>query len=278
MPDGATIERLGWKQGVLLHPELAQHLVAIGAPQAPAPEGSLHAVVSQSCDVVHGDFEAEPWCEVVRLQRIPTLDPAYEHGKHPRLLHFNISDTGTMAPYAIASKDRFFLKRELLSSHTPCTNPEIPEATRTLVADWLAKRYNRPALPTAFNKRLKASSKLYRKLKSLVEKYHWLFRDFYLNLRPFDEITDPEAKYRVELLLVAPEEAFARSGTELDSFRRQLEENLKQCAGIVVADMRLLPDTRTSLRLLDDYVPWDDFDYLTPRDDAAEPAPATPTG
>ncbi len=59
-----------WRQGRLLpvasHAEVAQQLSL-----APLAEDDAVIVISQSCDLVHGDFTQEPFAEILIAHRLP---------------------------------------------------------------------------------------------------------------------------------------------------------------------------------------------------------------
>jgi hypothetical protein len=273
MLDGDAIEKRGWVQGKFLSLNLAPHLLAVGGPAGEAPDGALYLVVSQSCDLVHGDGEAEPWCEVLRAVPIASADSLCEHGRNPRVFHFSLTKDNRSVPYEIRAKDRLFLPRGHLVDATPANDASISSRTLDTLTAWLANRYTRPALPTAFNLRLKADKKRFAKLKKLIESKHMLVRDFFLKLHPLDEITDATKSYRIVLLMVAHDRAVQAIPDEVRQFAQTLTTQLTGIDGIdLVEPVKWQSDTRTSLRQTDDYIPWDIFDYLTTRDDGSPSA------
>jgi hypothetical protein len=260
---GAKIEDLSWRQGSLIPDELIQQTRSIGSGIAGSPaEGSFHIVVTQSCDLVNKSLEDEPWCEVMKLRAIPKTESLRENGRNPRFLHFYIEQQGITTPCEVAAKDRLFLPRKILATVPPLTTVEVSEQELKSLTDWISQRYSRPALPSAFNRRLRPQGK---SLKRLVEKGHHLFRDFFLRISSFGELAD-DKPYLLKLLLVAHQEAFDSDAAAVRTFAADLEKMLKSCAGIEVVDVKIQTDTETSLRAVDDYLPWDDFDYLTDRD------------
>lgn len=259
---GAKIEDLSWRQGSFIPDETVQHARGIGDGVAGVPtEGSFHIVVTQSCDLVNKSLEDEPWCEVMRLRTISQTESLKENGRNPRFLHFYIEQQGVKIPCEVAAKDRLFLPRQILTTVPPLTTVEVTETELKSLTDWISQRYSRPALPSAFNRRLKPQGKA---LKRLIEKGHHLFRDFFLRISSFDELTDDKL-YRLKLLIVAHQGAFDFDTKAVQAFATDLEKTLKNCAGIEIVEVKLQTDTETSLRVVDDYLPWDAFDYLTDR-------------
>lgn len=263
MECGAQIEELGWRQGCFLPFELVASAQSIGGATNTDPKGCFHIVVTQSCDLVNNSPEDEPWCEVLCLRPIAKLEALREDGRNPRFLHLTIQQNGINMHCEAAAKDRLFLPRKLLAEHPPLTTVEIENHLLESLTDWLAKRYSRPALPTTFNRRLKAQE---THLKRLIDGGHGFFRDFYLRLSTFEELPEEEP-YRLKLLLVAYDELLQANKNAVDKTVKSLEEILKKCKGVDVVEVKLQSDAQTSLKALDEYLPWDTFDYLTVRDE-----------
>jgi hypothetical protein len=65
------------------------------------------------------------------------------------------------------------------------------------------------------------------------------------------------------LLLVAFGERLHDQEQLVSQKAKELEYILRQCDKIEVVEAKVLSDDKTSLKLLDDYVPWIDYDYLS---------------
>jgi hypothetical protein len=260
MDIGTRIHEHSWRQGCFVNENLIQSAVPIGGTKSERREsGWRYIVVTQSCDLLSKKIDDEPWCEVLCLRSIPTADPSLQNGRNPRLMHLVVQESGIDHNFEVAAKDRLFIPRELLANHPPETTIEIDALNLELLTEWLAKRYTRPAFPDQFNVRLKPKRE---KFKNLLRKSHHLFRGFYLRLSSFEELPDNEA-YRLKLLLVAFGERLHDQEQLVSQKAKELEYILRQCDKIEVVEAKVLSDDKTSLKLLDDYVPWIDYDYLS---------------
>ena len=218
-------------------------------------------VVSQSCDLVHHDLTSEPWCETLRLKCIPQSNGIFEYGRNARRLHLNTRLSDTEHACEAFAHDRFVLPRVQLCEQPPLANHFLDDPT--LLADWFGRRYSRPALPDSFNRRIKSQIKL---LTPLLKAHHVLFRDFYLRLSTTRELPDDEI-YKLKLLLVPEADVDSKSVQEVTS---ELQKILSFASPkLDIVDVTILTDDKVTLRLLADYIPWDIFDYLTTRDEAA---------
>lgn len=264
MEPGTLIEHSGWRQGAFLPPSLIAQAVGPGG-HAASPD-DLYVVITQSCDLVHRKIEGEPWCEVLRLRRIPCADATFEHGRNARKLHLVVHENGSPVPCEAVAHDRFFLPREKLIDAPPLAATTLPRDTEKLATQWIARRYSRPAFPDSFNARV-ASQRT--PLKALIEPNHALLRNLYLRLSSFDELPDHQP-YRLKLLLVAPGALWPARQNDIRTLGTQLTALFHTCTPrLEVAELLPLSDQNTPLALLDDYVPWQIFDYLTTRDEAA---------
>jgi hypothetical protein len=262
MDPGTRIETLGWRQGSFLPPTLIA--LATGPDGKAAPPDDLYLVVTQSCDLVHAKIQGEPWCEALRLRRVPRLDGTFQHGRNGRKIHVQVLENG--APLAAEGQafDRFFLPREKLAEHPPAPSFMLRELT--LVVDWLGRRYSRPAFPHSFNTRVASQQSA---IKTFLEKNHFLLRSLYIRLSSFDDMPADQS-YRLKLLLVAPSELWKTREADARALAKELSEILVACSPkLEVVEALPMSDDRVSLALLDAYVPWQIFDYLTTRDEAA---------
>lgn len=263
MDFSARIDEHGWRQGSFLPPELIASASPIGGAPILTSDGCLHVVVTQSCDLVNKKIEDEPWCEVLCLRPIPKLLSFRENGRNPRFLHLPVQQNGITSYFEAAAKDRLFLPRKALEMRPPLTTIEIDNRYLEVLTDWLAKRYTRPAFPNNFNHRLKAQES---QLKRLLDEGHGLFRGFYLRMNDYGELSD-DKPYRIKLLLVAHVEALKEQETDVAQIAKALEGILGKCGGIEVVEVLVLSENQTSLKTTDDYLPWNNFDYLSVRDE-----------
>jgi hypothetical protein len=259
------IEELGWRQGKFLPPGLVALAAPLPGPAAAIAEGEALMVVSQSCDLVHRSFENEPSCEVLLFRRVEKRNSRRSYGENPRFLQIALSRGGKAEVYEAAARGRYFVPRIELANQPPSAEWSCHPDDIELVTAWLAKRYQRPALPSAFNLRLKPNEKA---IDNLLDRKHELLTDILLRLDSYDELP-PEKPYGVRLLLVAQEEVLRdpERRDAVSALRDELGQAFAACAGVALDEVQLLSDTRTPWALVRSYVELD-FDYLTVRDDS----------
>lgn len=186
--DPAAIEKNGWRQGAVLGPTLLQFARERAPKGVTVSDGDWLVVTSHDCDVVNDRLEKEPFVEVLRTvkvaQRAPDNQQAW--GRNPRVMQLAIRDGSTSLVLSCKVHERWTLPREVLSHEAPAR--VLDEKTRRLVAEWLAKRYIRPAFPTAFDGRWRAKL---REWTSLLEKNSRWVQGVYLRLSSLDEL-DPQ--------------------------------------------------------------------------------------
>lgn len=95
-----------WRQGRLLpvagHAEIAQQLSGVLLADDDAV-----IVISQSCDLVHGDFTQEPFAEILITHRLPEPpDGALMYLRNPRRLHYMMRESCAAGPILITSAIR----------------------------------------------------------------------------------------------------------------------------------------------------------------------------
>lgn len=260
----ANRERLiesGWRQGVLLAPndaQLKEHA------HYKIRENDRLLIVSQTCDLVHGSFDNEPWFEVLCLHPLSREpDGSYLGGKNSRRIEFSTASPGTEPGnwYALPH-ERHLIDRQLLIDDLD-PSAAIDDQTLKMVLAWLSRRYTRTAFPEAFVKRVDARKgpigKKFSRLNPLVT-------NVYIRLSPFKELEDGN-KYTVELMLVMDAATFddEEKYKACDSIRKQLEGQLKKCAGVIVENVSIESSANVTIEELKGYLEWD-YSYLSFRD------------
>jgi hypothetical protein len=258
-----AIDLFGWRQGAFL-PEILRPKLTGGVGANLSPSDTV-ICVTQSCDVIHGDFEAEPSAEFAALRKVDP-DPAVQWGRHPRRLQVELKVKGVAACYELRPHQRFSLPRELLAEVGPDQGVEISVTDMAQIARWLGKRYTRPALPTAFNLRLRPQQD---QIRRVMRSGHRLLSDFLIRIDFYDELP-ADRPYTADLLLVAHDTH--ASSPDLQNLSRDLRSAFNQCSGVHLRDVDILAESRTSLKLARSYVPWD-FDDFSLRE-GIEPKPA----
>lgn len=93
MDERKRLIELGWQQGIILKPEndrLKENA------HYEINENDLLLIVSQTCDLVQGSFDNEPYFETLCLHPLKNEpDGGYLDGKNSRRLEFSIDPDGT---------------------------------------------------------------------------------------------------------------------------------------------------------------------------------------
>jgi hypothetical protein len=259
-----------WRQGRLLpvasHAEVAQQLSL-----APLAEDDAVIVISQSCDLVHGDFTQEPFAEILIAHRLPEPpDGALMYLRNPRRLHFYLQMHGQKQAYAAWIWDRDRLPREVLAQWPPDAERGLwDQDEQDVLISWLVARYERTALPDELQRRFgRIKDKLKKPMKQLKD-VSGVF------LECSDQELSDDASYRLRIKLVMPKAAYEQADRRqaVEQMRTQLDAVLRKCPGVLleeepelVSELEFtLHDARTLRR-------WNDFDYVSYQDHAAHQA------
>jgi len=262
--DRKKIQENGWSQGAVCpfhtlsgSPESGDNCKALHQS-----EGALAILISHDCDIVNGDLTKEPFADWLIARRIKEHDGVFLYGQNSRKLHFQ--HNGSF--YEVLACERLSTPRVLLEKISAEPLQALTLPLTKLVAEWLSKRYIRPAYPDAFNKRIK---KVKKQLAKALEKDHdhELFRSILIKLHPADKELLPDQTYSVAIAGVMREADYgdAQKRERGQRIIDELEHNLADCEGIEVQECRLRSDEEVRLSWLGHYVPWD-LDYLTFQD------------
>lgn len=205
------LEASGWLQGSLVSlddlPLLKEHFAAI-------PDDNIYLIVaSQSCDVC-GEIEKEPSIEFSIARAIDKPNGSFLYNKNPRCLHLTASqDDGsggfTDIHFELLASAKIALDKTAIGEIReikPCKQIIISTQTISQYADWLAARYNRPALPTNFERRLDNAWKKDKRAKA-ASKLSNVILGIYVDIIPDIEITVDE-RYDVDVLVLITPQAF----------------------------------------------------------------------
>lgn len=276
-PEDGEIQRIeaqGWRQGcvlpVICHSEVAQ------LPEVETTLGPDDAciVVSQSCDLVHHDARQEPYAELLITQPLADpADPMALNRRNPRRLHFELWVRGGLVFYEAWAWRRCRLRRAVLAHHQPDWERRLPdERGLRMILDWLAARYQRAALPSAFQRRLRPVQK---KLRALVAKLTNV-SVIYVALSSQEELGDAE-DYRLSLILTLPANEYVQQArlSAMEKLYMEFMGLFAQCPGIELdeAESRVESEENISLAALRYLLRWEEFDYVSYQDRAAHQSP-----
>lgn len=149
--DSVLIRTNGWRQGSVFSLDDSRTLL-----QQPESNARL-ILVSHDCDIVHSGLR-EPVVEVCEAQPQQRLDGTYALAKNPRLRHVGLRISEAVVPHSLQAADRRWIDRSLLEGMAPANGAVVAEGERRIITRWLAKRYDRAALPDRFTLRCLRSS------------------------------------------------------------------------------------------------------------------------
>jgi len=180
-------------------------------------------ITSQTCNLYNSSFQNVPVFEVVAAREIEKCDPGKIRGDNPRILHVEAQTENEKIALEINIQTRQWCPRQALSKlPTPTFN--VRDAGRGVDTDWakkqwldnfvgwLARSYNRIALPDAFNEAMHKSKlrdvfekKLAKKKDELYGIYFSLEAD---SEKPWDGIIGKmPPPYLLSIVLVSYEDA-----------------------------------------------------------------------
>ena len=127
-----------------------------GKPPAISAEDWL-IVISQTCDIVAGKLEAEPYAEILHCKPIAKIRSPNAGLRSTRYLDFKPNrqthPETFLTAHAISS--RCLIPRELLADIDPDKVRKCDEVAIQRIAAWYALRYSRPAWPDSLVMRIR---------------------------------------------------------------------------------------------------------------------------
>lgn len=251
-----------WRQGSVL-PRAMLPSVQEYAPRV-LTEDDCCIVISQSCDVVHHDLDAEPKVELVlaRSLRSPA-NGTFTHAKNARRLHFFVEQDRTAISYEALARERFLVPRQLLGHHPPDSTRRIAKTELRTLLSWIWSRYGRQAFPDNFNERI--AHVVERKIKPILKALPKL-KTLYVSLSSWEELPAGE-DYKIFLVGTLQVEDFgdaqARNTAELGILK--IAATLRSCTGIQVPDAQVLSEAEMTLDHVRKLERWN-FDSISLQD------------
>ena len=256
------LETNGWPQGSLVSSEdldlLKEHFVQI--PR----KAEFLITASQSCDVC-AKIEKERFIEFSVASSIDKPHGLNLYNKNPRCLHLTAdqdsgnagSIDGAEIHLELFAGDKISLDKseiEKIKSINPSKLITLNSKTVSQYADWLAARYNRPALPSAFeirfnnsegwkkDPRVKATGKLSEHILGI-----------YVDITPDNEIPDTEP-YEVDILVLIKQKAFDNTDIyqKIEILINKYVEAMI-AANFIIGDVDITTESQVSLALFRSY-------------------------
>jgi len=240
----------------VLPDNLVQELVTAGTlPEFIVRQQLRCLVITQDCDLVHRNFEAEPWCEILLLRSIEQANGNFMWAKSGRMLHMSIP---TVGEYECNIHDRHRIPRWHLTEHAPDTAMTLDARTLNLLRQWLARRYARVALPDEFNRRV---GNVQKKVMKVLEKVGEDLEEVYLNTA-FRELQADE-EYMIILIGTMQDEVYEDTVKQaaVEAALAKAAGLLETCPGVKSVDYEVRARKDVSLSEIDHLRRWD---YLDP--------------
>lgn len=225
-------------------------------------------VVSHDCDIVHaGDHE--PHIELCLAEHLPEgANGLYRWARHPRRLDLEIALDDAQIGFCLNASDKQLHSRAVLEAYRPDDSALLPEVELTRMIVWLAKRYNRVALPDAFNLRCTAAES---RVRRVLRRDGELLSGLFIALKPRGE-QDEEEPYEVHLVGLMRRDDFENAGqrTRIELAINQVGAAMDGCAGINVVEAEVQSEAAFTLHDLDYFIELS-FDDLSLRADPPNP-------
>lgn len=261
-----------WRQGALLSSESC-HKLGIFETES---KGGHAIVITHDCDIPN---DKEKFVELLTGNNIDQANSNYTAAKNIRLLHIRYDCIETSQEFII-ELDRSLVrvdKNEFSSLAVQNENFQLSSDEKTMLKQWLAARYSRPAFPDEFQSRFnkkkfeKIMIKEFKPVNNyLVGVFFELGDERYSELSPgspynliiyivYDTVQGSEAREKAENCAVNLKEKFYESFGCLDTAEDIQLENCLAIADInfSLADMRRTDQWR--------------LDYLSFRESPASP-------
>ncbi len=222
---GAELERLGWRQFSFV-PKEAQAEVAKACDRSELIDANARlCVASHSCDLVNPNDSAEPsiWLLVFRAT---SRDSRLRHCKSPRTLHVKAVGPTGVEWFRAEASELIRCERAALRCYSPDAERTIQGDESYYLARWLARRFDRPVFPGAFDNLLASATSAAgeRLLKVMIGVMHDLAEHVYEVRIQFDPPGTEHPPFRVRLF------ALLQRGQDDQVTRKRVEAKLAQIA------------------------------------------------
>jgi hypothetical protein len=114
---------------------------------------NIYLLVSQDCDIVQRSFEKEKNVEIIQIKEVQKPNKSDTNLKNFRTPHIPFKINEEEKHYQINMGERFFVGRRILTEVTPIADIVFDKKTQKMIIELLKARYERTALPDAFNAR-----------------------------------------------------------------------------------------------------------------------------
>jgi hypothetical protein len=184
-----------------------------------------YLLVSQDCDIVQRSFDKEKNVEIIQIIEVEKPNKSNTNLKNFRTPHILFTANGEEKHYQINMGERFFVDRKILAEVVPIAGIVFDKKTQKMIIELLNARYERTALPDAFNARFP-----FKKVKELLKDHSHDTYAFFIDVQPEEELSGDEYYVRLIMLVIKREDAH-------DELLENIVEEIKD--GINVVEYRV---------------------------------------
>jgi hypothetical protein len=254
-----VIRANGWGQGSIFRP--SDHGALQEHARCTLADTDCCIVISQSCDLLCNDFEAEPIAELVLARRLNSpLDGNYTHVRNARRLQFHIEVASAPIGFDARIRDRFSIPRSFLARYQPDPLRRLLQTEHFEVINWILARYDRVAFPDEFNRRI--AEVVERKVKRVLKQLTAM-KAIYIALNSWDELQAGQ-DYKISLLGTLSVEDFRDPSTRaaMENGLGRIAAALNFSKGVIVEEADVQSEATVTLDHLRNLARWN-FDYIS---------------
>lgn len=246
-----SIKQRGWLQWSFIGQNDLPFVLkstALERSQASSDLGTRMLIVSQSCDLVHHSYAAEPFAEAYLCAPLP-VDAAQDGnltaGKNPRELQVPFMANGEECWYRLHSSGRVLLPRQRLAAIDPDPKLLLSSTSVRILQRWIINRIVRAAFPDVFNERTR---KALTKLEGQLKKKGTSLLGLCVNVTPWEELPEEKA-YLVDFVGLVDEELDLQQRQALEQILGGIASAYSACEGVEVCDHQILDEDEASMSL-----------------------------
>ncbi|HHS2948523.1 TPA: hypothetical protein ACTEL6_001730 [Legionella pneumophila] len=188
--DHQKIRSNGWKQFCILDNQDGD------IPEIP---NGKYIIVSQDCDIVQRSFEKEKKVEIIQVTEVPKPNKSNTNLKNFRSPHIPFKDNDIDKYFEIDMGQRYFIERKKLAEVSPITGIAFDKKTQKIIIELIKARYERTALPDAFNTRFPL-----KKIKKLLKNHSQDTYSLFIDVHPEEELNESD-EYHIRLIMLVIE-------------------------------------------------------------------------
>ncbi len=257
-------------------------VTATGLSHPEYQDDTMAIVASHDCDLTQPP-DREPQVEVIVGRKISALDGNSTHGKSPRTLHLEFQGhESVFGEFVITEKKS--IRKNLLADFAPDTRSILGSADLHTFQFWLASRYNRPAFPDEFERRLNESG-LAEKIARALKTSSMAIRAILFEVSGGPEMAHEGSDdvYLLDIMLLYASEPDSQAAEKTaKEIRKKIEEAFKtklldtksgNWQSIELRYIDIISDEAMTVRQSEAYTRWR-LDYLSLRADPQQPVVA----